>query len=131
MKNFNQFRYQGENILSADTINNGEVYVYIDLESNALMKNINSFTTKITDIDERNHVAVAWVKVKDLENLAFLTGVKHVQSVVPPVVNTGSVTTEGDAIHKTADVRSLYSQLGAGIKVGIISNGVDHHSSLN
>ena len=59
-----------------------------------------------------------WVKVQDLENLASVTGVKQVQSVVPPVINTGSVTTEGDAIHKTSDVRSIYSQSGAGMKSG-------------
>jgi len=41
-------------------------------------------------------------------------------------VNIGSVTTEGDVIHKTANVRSTYGNTGAGMKIGIISDGVDH-----
>jgi hypothetical protein len=129
MKNMNQFRPEETGILSAEMIKEGEVYVYIYLESGVLIGTLDPLVTEITDIDEQNHVVVAWVKVKNLENLASLNGVKSVQSVVPPVINTGSVTTEGDAIHKTADVRTKYSQAGSGIKVGIISDGVDTRAS--
>ncbi|MCX6122088.1 MAG: hypothetical protein NTX44_10800, partial [Ignavibacteriales bacterium] len=129
MRKLNQYRYQGKDILQASNVKEGEVYVYIYLEPNVLTGILNPLVTKMTDIDERNHIVVAWIKVKDLENLASLLGVKHVQSVVPPVTNTGSVTTQGDSIHKTANVRRIYSQSGTGIKVGIISDGVDHRSS--
>lgn len=129
MKNMNQFRPEETGILSAEMIKEGEVYVYIYLESGVLIGTLRPLVTDITDIDEQNHVVVAWVEVKNLEDLASLNGVKSVQSVVPPVINTGSVTTEGDVIHKTADVRTKYSQAGSGIKVGIISDGVDNHSS--
>lgn len=81
--------------------------------------------TTITDTDALNHIVVAWVKVKNIENIASLEGVKRIRSVLPPIHRTGSVTTQGDAIHRTYDVRTTYSQAGAGIKVGIISDGVD------
>ena len=129
MKKLNQFSYKGTGTLNAETIGEGEVYVYIYLESGVLAETLDSLVTKITDIDKRNHIVVAWVKVKDLENLASLTGVKNVQSVTPPVINTGSVTTEGDSIHRTANVRNTFSISGAGINVGVISDGVDHRSS--
>jgi hypothetical protein len=47
-------------------------------------------------------------------------------TVMPPLVRTGSVTSEGDIIHRTSSVRATYSQNGSGVKVGIISDGVDH-----
>ena len=129
MKNMKQFRTNETGTINTETIRAGEVYVYIYLRSDVSTEILNPLVTTITDTDELNHVVVAWVKVKSLENLASLNGVKSIQSVIPPVIHTGSVTTEGDAIHKTADVRSTYSQAGLGIKVGIISDGVNTRTS--
>ena len=47
------------------------------------------------------------------------------RSVLEPIFRVGSVTTGGDAILGTQDVRCAFSQGGAGAKVGIISDGVD------
>lgn len=129
MKNMNQFRSNATGILDTNVIKEGEVYVYIYLKPDVLTEILNPLVTTITDTDKLNHVVVAWVKVKDLENIASLDGVKGVQSVIPPMINTGSVTTEGDLIHRTANVRNTYSQSGAGINVGIISDGVDTRAS--
>jgi hypothetical protein len=129
MKNLKQLRSKQATVFSAESIKEGEVYVYIHLAPGGQTETLSPLVSRITDVDESNHLAVAWVKVKNLESLASLNAVETVRSVVPPVNKTGSVTTEGDVIHKTADVRSTYSQAGSGIKVGIISNGVDHRSS--
>jgi hypothetical protein len=66
------------------------------------------------------------VEVKDLETLASLEAVRTIRTVMPPLVRTGSVTSEGDIIHRTSNVREKYNQSGSDIKVGIISDGVDH-----
>jgi hypothetical protein len=129
MRNLKQFRSRETGVLGAETVKDGEVYVYIHLEPDGQLEALRPLCTDITDVDEGNHLVVAWVKVKNLENVASLNGVKGVQSVAPAIIRTGSVTTEGDAIHKTADVRSTYFQEGSGVKVGIISNGVNHRSS--
>ncbi|RLB66222.1 MAG: hypothetical protein DRH04_09685, partial [Deltaproteobacteria bacterium] len=102
------------------------VYVYVYLNPFAETQAIEPYAWEVTNRDEENHLAVAWVKVSDLETLASLEAVRTVLSVMPPIFNTGSVTTEGDAIHRTCDVRTNYSESGAGVKVGIISDGVDH-----
>lgn len=102
------------------------VYVYIYLKPSAGTQTLEPYVWEITDRDEENHLAVAWVGVKDLEALASLETVRAIRTVMPPLVTTGSKTTEGDAIHRTSYVRALYSQGGAGVKVGIISDGVDH-----
>jgi hypothetical protein len=129
MKNLKQLRSKQATGFSAESVKEAEVYVYIHLAPDGQTETVTPLVSNITDIDESNHLVVAWVKVKNLDSLASLNAVKTVRSVVPPINTTGSVTTEGDVIHRTADVRSTYSQAGSGIKVGIISSGVDHRSS--
>ncbi|MBZ5704478.1 MAG: S8 family serine peptidase [Acidobacteriia bacterium] len=38
----------------------------------------------------------------------------------------GSVTSEGDATHRTADGRATFGVTGAGMNIGVLSDGVDH-----
>jgi hypothetical protein len=116
-------------VVNTETIKDAEVYVYIYIKPDTSPEIVNPYVQRITDVDGNNHVVVAWVSVKNLESLASLPAVKKVASVIPPVVNTGSITSEGDAIHRTNLVRSNYSQLGAGVKVGIMSDGVDNYAS--
>ena len=105
------------------------VYVYVYLKPPTGTGAIEPYVWEVTDRDEENHLAVAWVEVKNLETLASMEAVRTVRTVMPPLVRTGSVTTEGDAIHRTSDVRATYSQSGSGVKVGIISDGVDNRAT--
>ncbi|MBP2134330.1 PGF-pre-PGF domain-containing protein [Methanomicrobium sp. W14] len=82
----------------------------------------------VTEKDETNNLAVARVDIDNLDKLTEIEGVRAVREVIAPGVSTGSVTTEGDIVHKTANVRSTYGYTGAGVKIGIISNGVDYIS---
>ncbi len=102
------------------------VYVYIYLKPHAETQTIEPYVWEVKDRDEGNHLAVAWVEVNDLETLASQEEVRTIRTVMPPIVRTGSVTTEGDAIHRTYDVRTIHSESGSGVKVGIISDGVDN-----
>ncbi|MDD4238765.1 MAG: S8 family serine peptidase [Desulfotomaculaceae bacterium] len=106
-------------------IDNELVYVYIYLKSPAGTNVIDSYAHEVTNRDEENHVAVAWVEINRLDTMANLDSVRFIQTVLPPMCNTGSMTSEGDGIHRADLVRSL-GQDGAGIKIGIISDGVDH-----
>jgi hypothetical protein len=105
------------------------VYVYVYLKPFAETQAIEPYAWEITNRDEENHIAVAWVEVNALESLASHEEVRTMRTVIPPIVRTGSVTTEGDVIHRTYDVRTTHSESGAGVKVGIISDGVDHWTS--
>ena len=89
------------------------------------MHNID-YIANVTGRDEANNFAVAWVDTGDLYELAAIDGVRAVREVIAPGLSIGSVTTEGDIVHKTANVRSGYGYTGAGVKIGIISNGVKH-----
>ena len=130
MKRLGQFRPASSVSPTGDGRVAGDlVYVYVHLKPLAGTRTIEPYVWEVTDRDEENHLAVAWVEVKNLETLASLEAVRTVRTVMPPMVRTGLVTTEGDAIHRTSDVRATYSQSGSGVKVGIISDGVDNRAT--
>ena len=109
---------------NARKISESLVYVYISVNNSSMINEIESLVNEITNYDKENKLVIAWIKVENLEKLASMEDVGSIRSVVPPVVNSGGTLTEGDLIHRTKDVRTLYGNSGAGIKVGIISNGV-------
>lgn len=102
-----------------------KVYVYIYLEPLA-RSNILDGYCEVTERDEENHIAVAWVPLKSLETLASLPEVRSIQTVLPPFVRQGSTVSEGDSILNSSSLRELYGVNGTGIKIGIISDGVDN-----
>ena len=134
MKGLKQFVAKADSVKTIDKrvvnkTHNDLVYVYVGLNSTTQTSAIDSLVWKVTDRDEKNHLAVALVEVNKLEALASLSGVRSVSSILPPVTRSGSVVTEGDIIHQTASVRSSYSQSGAGMKIGVISDGVNNIAS--
>lgn len=127
MKRLRQFRPASSISLSRDGRMAGDmVYVYIYLKPHAETQTIEPYVWEVTNRDKESHLAVAWVEVNDLETLASQEGVRTIRTVMPPLVRAGAVITEGDAIHRTCDVRTTYSQSGSGVKVGIIADGVNH-----
>ncbi|WP_340820677.1 PGF-pre-PGF domain-containing protein [Methanolobus sp. WCC4] len=105
------------------------VYTYIYLTPSSNIENIEPYVWDITDRDEKNKIAVAWVEVGNLEKLAGIESVRNIRTVMPPEVRIGSVITEGDTIHRTDLVRTNYSYNGTGMKIGVISDGVDSWES--
>ena len=89
---------------------------------------IDPYVYEVPNRDEENNFAVAWVDINKLDTVAAVEGVRLIREVIPPVVNIGSVTTQGDTVLNTANVRSLYGYSGTGMKIGVISDGVDHLS---
>ncbi|HZK30244.1 MAG TPA: S8 family serine peptidase [Methanoregula sp.] len=114
---------------SPNLISGKLVYAYVYVKPGYSTHIIDSSVFEVSGRDENYHSAVAWIDVQALEPLSSLEGVRTIREVIPPMVNTGSVTTAGDTIHKTATVRSTYGNRGAGMKIGIISDGVDNLAS--
>jgi hypothetical protein len=129
MRSLKQFKPYEQTNNFEESISEGIVYVYIYLNEGYSTSVINNLAEQVTDRDEKNNLAVAWIKVKNLEALASLDAVRIIRTVMPPVKRTGSVNTEGDAVHRTSNVRSTYGENGTGVKVGIISDGVDSRAS--
>lgn len=97
------------------------VYVYVYLYKGNNTKGIEPVVQEITDWDEENSVAVAWVSVNELESLASLKEVKNIRTVMPPVVNDGSVTTEENVSDIDGTEKNNYLEDGSWIKlIGIV-----------
>ncbi len=90
---------------------------------------IESYAEDVVSINRKFNIAVVAIKVKNLELLAINNNVRKIQPVISPKLNSGSIVTEGDSIHQTKTVRNTYGSDGTGIKIGVISNGVDSRSS--
>jgi uncharacterized repeat protein (TIGR01451 family) len=67
----------------------------------------------------------ARVPIRQVEAIAALPEVRHIGARQGFLTNTGSQTSQGDAAHAAAASRTLYGIDGAGVKVGVLSDGVD------
>jgi hypothetical protein len=69
-------------------------------------------------------VVEGWIPVSALDDVAALDGTRAIVPVGEAILNTGSVTSEGDARHRGPEARAL-SPTGAGIPVGIMSDTIN------
>ena len=71
------------------------------------------------------NVLQAWIPFDRVELVAELESVRRIQAPAYAFTRKGSVNTEGDQILRADQVRSLRGITGAGVRVGVISDGVD------
>ncbi len=115
----------GENASEASSYPDEKVYVYVYLEPFASSSILDGYC-EVEDRDEENNIAVAWVPLESLEKIAALSEVRNIQTVLPPFVRRGNTVSEGDSILNASRLRELYGVNGTGIKIGIISDGVNN-----
>ncbi len=102
------------------------VEVYVRTEPGAGSAAIRALADRVSGEDADARVVAAWVRPARLLGLARIPSVREVRPVLQPRVRTGSVTTAGDILLRAAELRNASGLSGAGIRVGVISNGVDH-----
>ncbi|MGG7177464.1 S8 family serine peptidase [Clostridium paraputrificum] len=103
---------------------NSMVYVYIKTKTGEGTKIVEPYINKIGNIDSENKLFTAWVNVDKIKEIKALDEVINIEIVIKPNIN---VATEGDQLHRADLVRKLNSgSNGKGMKVGVISDGVDH-----
>ncbi len=66
----------------------------------------------------------ARMRLQDLETLAAIEGVRKIREHIPAVTSKID-TSEGDATHGAAGARGFFGTTGAGVKVCVLSDGVD------
>jgi hypothetical protein len=73
----------------------------------------------------RDDIIQARVSLRALGQLGTAPGVLLVREPDRALLEQGSETTEGDAVLKAFDVREAYGVDGTGVRVGVISNGLE------
>jgi subtilisin family serine protease len=97
---------------------------YLGAQQKALLE---TYEIVIEIVNEEFGLVQAWVPFEKIDDVAMLPFIKR---ITPPSYGTtrvGSVTTEGDAILRAAELRALGVD-GSGVKVGVISDGADNRA---
>lgn len=112
--------------ITVDTDSQNTVLVDIKAEvSSHLLSVIENLGGEIINSFDKYHAIRARVPLEHLEFLAEHSDVLFIRSAVQAVLNKTN-TSEGDAAHSTANARSTYNVDGTGVKVGVLSDSVDH-----
>jgi hypothetical protein len=101
-----------------------QVYVLVTGVTDENLRELQNAGARIELQDKRQRIVQARVPVSRLEEVGALPFVRFVRLPDYGVRQTGSVETEGDAILKTDQVRSMLGVDGTGVRVGVISDGI-------
>ena len=117
-----------DELIRVDAAGNVQVYLYMDSMSEEALAELSKLGARIEIVNARWGVIQAWIPTTALDDFAALDVVDEVTLPDYAVTRAGSATTQGDAIHRANLVRAWSELNGAGVKVGVISNGVDSMS---
>lgn len=104
------------------------VYVYIKLAKGSNSDILLPYVSQVANKDEGFGLVAAWVDIDSIDSIASLDEVESIKEVMPPMSDSGSVTSEGDELLKSNLLRDQTGADGTGIKIGIISDGVDNRA---
>ncbi|MEX0786356.1 MAG: S8 family serine peptidase, partial [Dehalococcoidia bacterium] len=104
----------------------GEAHVFIEVAATdgATVDDIAATGARIERVSGEYGIVQAYVPPDELRVVSALPGVTNVRLPDYPVLNTGSIMTEGDAVLQSDDVRDQLGVDGNGVTVGVISDGV-------
>ena len=116
-------------VLRVDDSGRIQVYVHVEGVSSTVVESLQAAGLSVETSNADMRIVQGWVSYSLLDNLAGVSGVRQ---ITPPgyAICMTEVTSEGDSILDADLVRSQFAQVGqsgitgAGIKVGVISDGV-------
>jgi hypothetical protein len=107
---------------------NVQTYIHLDTIGSEERGIIEAYDVKVEITNEKLGIIQAWIPFDRIDQVAELPFVKR---ITPPSYGTprvGSETTEGDSILRADELRALGFD-GSGVKVGVISDGVDNRAA--
>ena len=112
-----------------DSAGNVEVYIHLKSTDEASLQQVRNAVERVEIEGAEYGLVQAWVDPDNLEEVASLDAVKRITPPDYGYTKKGSTQTEGDAIHRANLVRAFSGLTGEGVKVGVISDGVDAWTS--
>ncbi len=110
-----------------------EIVVEVGTWSANVVSDLSTLGIDVTLSNESLKKVQGWASASEIDALLADGNVAYVSLPDYGVTNAGLVTTEGDAILRTDEVRSVFENLGidgTGIRVGVISDGVDNRATV-
>jgi len=107
----------------------GEIHVYVVLTEwrPEHVAELEALGLRVEAMVPARRLIQGWVPSQALDDVAALDAVREVKRPAYGMrEGAGAVNTPGDAILGAAAARSAFGVSGAGVKVGVISDGVDH-----
>jgi hypothetical protein len=101
-----------------------QIYILVDEVNEENLRQLQNAGAVLELQDPQWAMVQAHVSVVDLERLAAVPSAQLVRLPNYGIRHAGSVDTEGDAILKADQVRSLLHVDGTGVRVGVISDGL-------
>lgn len=114
----------GANTLRVNSEGDVQVYIVLDDGADAALADIAALGSSIERVDDQAGIVQAEVPATRLDTLAALSGVRAVRLPDYGVASAGSVMTEGDLVMRSDTARSTYSIDGAGVRIGVIADGL-------
>ena len=123
------FTLSVERVLKIDEDGNIQTYIYVTEAGQPQITDLQGREVQVELVNSDLNIVQGWVPFDRVEEIAELEFVQRVQTPGYAYTHTGSVTTEGDQILQADQVRSSRGITGAGVKVGVISDGVDSRAT--
>ena len=102
-----------------------QVYIRTDGATSSLALAVEAKGVEIQRVAQEQGIIQALVPIRRLRAIAATPGITHVRLPDYGITQTGSVTSEGDALLNAAAARSSFGIDGSGVRVGVISDGVE------
>lgn len=112
-------------LLRLDASGRVQVFVHVSGDLETVTERLRSLGFEAQRDDPGSGILQGWLPVAQLEAASRLDGVRFVGLPDYPFVASGAVTTEGDAILNADDLRAAFGVDGSGVRVGVISDGVE------
>jgi hypothetical protein len=103
----------------------GRIGLLIDVKafSDVLMNRLVDLGGNIIITEPDAKLIAVYLPIDNIEAAAASDEIRIIREITGGVLNTGSVTTEGDSIHHAVDIRSDLLIGGDSVNVGVISDG--------
>jgi subtilisin family serine protease len=108
-----------------DGSNRIQVYLHVNKVGPNELALLGAEGVKVDIAEPGLKIVQAWLPVERLDVVAALDFITAIRPPEYRVTFTGSVTTEGDDILRADQVRNSFGVDGTGIRVGVISDGID------
>jgi hypothetical protein len=99
-----------------------QAYIYVNNFNEETRKQLEALGIEIKRVLIKYGIVNAWIPYNKFEETAALEFIKRISNPSYPVASSGSITTQGDSILRSANLRNA-GITGAGVKVGVISDG--------